>query len=98
ESGQSSFEAWMAGDRARAQALVDESRQDDVPLYASLKERNVDFVRCRPVRKPLSSYLQWELQCYHFNAQHGERILFLDDAVFQRAFAADIQHDFMVFD
>lgn len=95
EPGNPSYEALEEGDFHKALQLVPKARSEDIALYQSLSERNVDFIRCRPIVKPLTEYLRWELECYRFNAKHGERIYFLDRS---NIFDEVALHDFMVFD
>lgn len=95
EPGNPSFEALEEGDFDKALQLLPKARCEDIELYQALSERNVDFIRCRPIVKPITEYLRWELECYRFNAKHGERIYFLDrSGVFDEL----ALHDFMVFD
>lgn len=98
EEDSASWRAFMAGDRAEALVLLPSSRQDDVALYASLAQRRIDFVRCRPLTFPLSSYLQWEFEVYKFNAAHGERIFCCNRASIDSLFDLEARHDFLVFD
>jgi hypothetical protein len=90
-----SFEALQRGDLKKANELLEDSRKDDIILYSPLNKRQVDFIRCRPVVKPISTYLQWEIECYKWNEKQGERIYFLN-----RTYIFDnlALHDFMVFD
>jgi Family of unknown function (DUF6879) len=95
EPGNESYEAFESGDFTKAVRLLEKSRLVDVELYASLEKRGVDFIRCRPIVYPLSDYLKWEMECYKFNAKHGELIYFSEDL---RPFDDMAFHDFMVFD
>ncbi|NHC33591.1 DUF6879 family protein [Scytonema millei] len=95
EPGNPSFEALEAGDFYKALQILPEARSEDVDLYQSLSRRNVDFIRCRPIVKPITDYLRWELECYRFNASYGERIYFLERSSIFDELAL---HDFMVFD
>ncbi len=95
EPGNPSFEELEKGNFEKAVELLPEARENDVELYRQLSERNIDFVRCRPVVAPLSTYLRWEIGCYDFNAKHGERIFFTDRSSVFDEYAL---HDFMVFD
>jgi hypothetical protein len=99
EPGNVGWELLEKGDFEAAVATVPKNRQVDVPLYASLAERNITFTRCRPVEVPMSSYLRWELVSYDFNAVHGERIFFFNKQdVLSFEFDQVVGHDFMVFD
>jgi hypothetical protein len=95
EVGNPGYEALQSGDLTKAVRLIPDIRQDDLDLYRSLLEKKVDFIRCRPIIKPLSTYLQWELECYKWNEAHGERIYLLDRSSIFDNYAL---HDFMVFD
>ncbi len=95
EPGNPSYEALERGDFDKALELLPQARSEDVALYASLTRRRIDFIRCRPIITPITEYLRWELECYKFNADHGERIYFLDRSDLFDEYAL---HDFMVFD
>jgi hypothetical protein len=96
EPGNPSWELLSKGDLEGAMQLIPATRQADVPLYDSLAERSVRFLRLRPVVFPLSNYLQWELGSYAFNEEHGESIYFLEQPT--DIFDNFVCHDFMVFD
>lgn len=98
EPGNPSWELLVEGDLAGALALIPSVRQVDVDLYNSLAERGVEFLRCRPVQLPLTSYLEWELGCYDFNAKHGEKIFFVDRNESSELFDSYALHDFLIFD
>lgn len=98
QSGDLSWELFLAGDVDGALELIPQMRQIDVSLYKSLALRGVHFVRCRPVNFPLTQYLQLEMECYEFNEAHGENIRFINGAVFTKLFDSTALHDFMVFD
>jgi len=98
EPGNPSWERLAAGDFDDAVRTVPDARAADVPLYESLRQRGVHFVRCRPVGDPISLYLRWEIACYDFNAAHGEEILFAPLALAAPLLRDRIHHDFMVFD
>jgi hypothetical protein len=98
ERGNVSLELFLEGKVGESIALIPEIRSGDLDLYKNLQSRKVDFFRCRPVQLPLSEYLKWEFECYHFNIKYGEKIYCLDWNVFQNHFDEIIQHDFMVFD
>lgn len=98
EPGNPSWEALARGDFEEALRLIPASRAVDVPLYMALRERRVEFIRCRPVRLPLTDYLRWEFACYDFNAAHGEQILCAAEAEVAALFKERLHHDFLVFD
>lgn len=95
ESGNPSYEAFFAGNFPKSLSLLEESREEDVPLYDSLRRRGVDFIWCRPVLYPFSDYLKWEFECYKFNEKWGEQIFISRDSDLYRQYAL---HDFMTFD
>lgn len=98
QTGNASYEQLAAGNLRRAIELIPVSVQGDADLYRALRERRVDFVRCRPVEYPLTDYLFWELQHYAFNSREGERIFCLPLAAHRALFNEYATHDFMVFD
>lgn len=98
QPGNPSYDALVAGDLARAIDLIPSSVEGDRALYASLRERRVDFVRCRPIGRPLTPYLTWEMRHYEFNAREGERIFCCELTDNARLFSEYAKHDFMVFD
>lgn len=93
-----SWRALAAGDWGRALDLIEESRQVDDSLYADLRSRGIDFIRCRPLEFPPSDYLRWEFRIYERNARQGERIFCLNRAILAEFFETVATHDFMVFD
>jgi hypothetical protein len=97
ETGNESFDNWMDGNPKSALKLIYTVRNDDVSLYNELKSKKIKFIRCRPVKLPLSNYLLWELECYKFNTLFGENILFLEEEHFLK-YAHLANHDFIVFD
>lgn len=98
QDGNPSYDAFIAGDMKRAIELIAESVAGDRELYASLRQRRVDFIRCRPVALPMSPYLKWEMKHYEANAGEGERIFCCDIAANESMFSQYALHDFMVFD
>ncbi len=81
-----------------ARERIKEARKMDVSLYKSLIERNIDFIRCRPILQPLSLYLQREMFCYEFNSKHGEKIFFVEYEKAKDLLKNFFHHDYMVFD
>jgi len=98
ESGNLSWELFSKGDLEGAMEALASFRQKDVPLYSSLAEKNVRFLRLRPVVLPLTSYLRWELGAYAFNEAHGESIYFVERALEANLFDSYAHHDFVLFD
>lgn len=95
EPGNPSYDAMDKGNFSEALQLLPKVRSEDISLYQSLSNKNVDFIRCRPIIKPITRYIQWELECYKFNSIYGERIYFLDQSPIFDELAL---HDFMTFD
>ncbi|GAA5578332.1 hypothetical protein JFY64_02485 [Porphyromonas gingivalis] len=98
EEGNESYRTLMTKGIEKAIELIPSSRSSDIELYTKLRKENIDFIRCRPIQLPLSKYLAWELECYVFNASHGEKIYCLDYGTNRDIFIQQAQHDFMVFD
>lgn len=95
EPGNASYEALVRGDFELALKLLPKVRTEDDELYQTLAEKKVDFIRCRPVVRPISNYLKWEIECYKLNELQGERIYFTEQSEIFDRYAL---HDFMVFD
>src|ERR1700733_2554972 len=93
-----SWKLWGNGDLKGSIEVLPAVRAADVPLYQMLAERNVRFIRLRPVQFPLTDYLKWEIECYHFNSRHGEQIYFVDHTAARRLFDSYARHDFVLFD
>ncbi len=70
----------------------------NVELYKSLSERKIDFVRCRPVKFPISEYVKYEFKAYELNNKHGEKIYCVEYDTLREVFEKLALHDFMVFD
>ena len=98
EPDNESFVAMKNGDWDRSMSLLRKSRAADVCLYKSLSERGVDFIRCRPLKFPLSNYLRWELEIFKFNAEMCERIFCCNYDALDFVFTDYARHDFMTFD
>jgi hypothetical protein len=98
EPGNPSWEKLIDGNLEEALRLVPAARAVDTPLYESLRQRGVRFLRCRPIRFPLTLYMRGEIACYEFNAAHGEEILFADCKEVAELLQTRARHDFMVFD
>nr|VFJ96491.1 MAG: hypothetical protein BECKH772B_GA0070898_1009215 [Candidatus Kentron sp. H]VFK02427.1 MAG: hypothetical protein BECKH772C_GA0070978_1009015 [Candidatus Kentron sp. H]VFK04039.1 MAG: hypothetical protein BECKH772A_GA0070896_103752 [Candidatus Kentron sp. H] len=95
EPGNASYEAMLRGDLDLSLQLLPEIRKEDDELYDFLRQKKVDFIRCRSVIRPLSEYLKWEIESYKLNETKGERIYFSDHS---ELFVSYAQHDFMAFD
>lgn len=93
-----SFVAMRGGDWELSMSLLAKSRSDDLPLYESLVERGIDFIRCRPIKFPLSDYLRWEMEVLKFNAEHCERVFCCNLDALDFIFLNFARHDFMTFD
>lgn len=93
-----SLELYNQGKVEEAIKLLYYFRSSDVELYQSLRERKIDFIRCRPVEFPIIEYLKWEIECYHFNSFYCEKIYFSKKSDLEDIFNNVAKHDFMVFD
>ena len=98
EPGNPSWELLKKGDFDGAMKALPATREEDVPLYRSLDERGVRFLRLRPVALPLTDYLRWEIGAYDFNSKHGELIYFVEWDATADLFERYARHDFMTFD
>jgi len=95
ECGNISYEALQDGNYELALQLLPQVRAEDDELYRALLNKKVDFFRCRPIVRPISEYLRWEIECYKLNERMGERIYFSEHNDLFDKYAL---HDFMVFD
>lgn len=78
EPGVPSWEAFAAGDWPRALELNEQQRdavRDKVREDAELK---VESRRVRIVQKPITGYIQWEMQYFRLLAEAGESIRVVD--------------------
>ena len=88
----------MEGDLKAAIGKIPASRAVDLPLYNDLCKRRVEFARCRPIVFPRSKYIDWELNVYDYNSQHGERIYCFNFETLSIFVSDFLHHDFMIFD
>lgn len=98
ENENKSYQEMRKGSFERSLELLEASRKDDKDIYDSLKSRGIDFIRCRPIKYPLSDYIKWELHVYDYNSIYGERIFCCNYEVVKEILKNNILHDFMVFD
>lgn len=91
-----SWNLWEVGKKEEAMSILPRVRSVDLPLYADQRARKIDFIRSRPVIEPISEYLAWEIQVYHFNSAQGEKIYFFDGIKHSDLLKTAL-HDFMVF-
>lgn len=98
EPDNESFLAMQRGDWDRSMSLLKEARSPDAPLYEALQARGVDFIRCRPLKFPLSDYLRWEMEVYKLNSAMCERIFCCNYDAADFIFSNYAHHDFMTFD
>ena len=98
EGNDPSFKLLQSGKLSEAIFLLKQTHNGDKKLYDSLKERKIDFIRCRPVIFPLTNYLRWEFEAYKINIEDGERIYCIDKSEWNSISENLAFHDFMVFD
>lgn len=99
QSGDKAYDALTKGDWTEAVRLIPESRSVDLPVYVDLRQKGVDIVRCRPISSPMSNYLKWELENYHYNKEYGdERIFVCNRIAITPIFEQSASRDFIVFD
>lgn len=96
EPGNPAWEALQIYGIEAAAELITTVRHADFELYSRLRQRGVDFVRCRPVSLPPTEYLRFAFCAYVVNSGQGERILISRADL--EAFRTSALHDFMVFD
>lgn len=98
ESGNLSLDKALEGKWAEAVALIPEVRKVDDDLYQMVRDKKLEFLRCRPIEFPLSPYLRWELEVYKYNHEQGERIFCCNRYSLDKIFEEFAKHDFMIFD
>lgn len=81
EPGNPSWEAFAAGDMRRALDLIDENRAAQRDFKKIFDDRDAHFYRLRIIEDPLSSYLKWELAHFRLNAEEGEKIYIVNQAM-----------------
>jgi hypothetical protein len=73
EPGDPSWEAFMAGDWARAMELNEAERPAAAAQVAEERARGVEVRRLRVVTDPPSPYVQWEMSFLRLLAEAGDR-------------------------
>ncbi|QVQ50016.1 hypothetical protein J4H86_13635 [Spiractinospora alimapuensis] len=71
EHGDPSWEAFVAGDWERSLVLNEQERVGARAEASSLRERGVEIRRLRIVEKPVTPYVQWEMQYFRILAEEG---------------------------
>jgi hypothetical protein len=98
EPGNPSFDLLSSGKFDEAVDILGEFLGEQDPIDRSLQSRGVDFIRCRPVLYPLTTYLKWEFETYKYSAKNLERIFCCSLDLTRPIFDQIATHDFMVFD
>lgn len=93
-----SYNAMLEGRVTDLQKAISKFREVDDDLYLFIKKKQADFIRCRPIKFPINSYIKWEIECYKYNADKGEKIFFVDYDELDNIFLHYALHDFMIFD
>lgn len=78
EPGVPSWEAFAAGDWPRALELNEQARAAVADKVREDAELKVESRRVRIVEKPITGYIQWEMQYFRLLAEAGESIRVLD--------------------
>jgi hypothetical protein len=76
EPGMPSWEAFAAGDWARALELNERERDTVLAKVAEDESLGVESRRLRVVEYPVTPYLQWEMQYFRLLAEAGEDLLY----------------------
>lgn len=74
EPGDASWEAFAAGDWARALELNEADRSEAEAMAEKDREVGIETRRIRVVEKPISPYVQWEMQFLRFLAEAGQAL------------------------
>ena len=91
------FVSFSKGDIHRFLARLLDLRMDDKPFYESARARGTSFSRVHSIRLPLSDYLKYEFNSYHFNKKMGEDIAIIEELTVLASLGTP-PPDFMVFD
>lgn len=86
------------GDWEKAKEEIAKSRLHDDPIYKLVREKHLDFIRCRSIEFPKTTYVRWELEVYKQNVSLGEKIYCCNRYTISDVFDLYATHDFMVFD
>lgn len=78
EPGDASWEAFNGGDWALAMNLLEERRSDLLAYHREVAEVGTSTYRIRVVEKPISPYLQWELNLLKIRDETGGPIRVID--------------------
>lgn len=78
EPGVPSWEAFAAGDWRRSLELNEQARESVVAKVREDAELKVESRRVRIVERPISGYIQWEMQYFRLLAEAGESIRVVD--------------------
>ncbi|MDA0565540.1 hypothetical protein LG943_14620 [Streptomonospora sp. S1-112] len=80
EPGDASWEAFAAGDWARALELNEADRAQAENMVAKDREVGMETRRIRVVERPVTPYLQWEMQFLRLLAEAGQSLRVLTAA------------------
>lgn len=78
EQGSPSWDAFAAGDWADALRLIEADRDSVAAYFQDIARRGFAFRRLRIVERPVSPYLQWEMNSFRLRSEMGEQIRVLD--------------------
>lgn len=98
EPNNTSYLAWIKGDKAEALRLIDENIARDSEFFTHCARQGVNQVRLRAVELPLTSYLEWEFLTYQVTARYGQRILIADLGDVETSKPLKDGSDFLIFD
>ncbi|MFF2541687.1 DUF6879 family protein [Kitasatospora sp. NPDC058063] len=74
EPEDASWRAYLGGDRVKAWELIEARRDDLLRLSRLAADHACRLLRVRVVERPLTPYLEWELQLLRVRAECGELI------------------------
>lgn len=72
------WQAFVSGDWSKSLAIFESERSDIQAEAAKYERRNTEFRRLRVVERPVSAYVQWELQSLKIFDESGMPIRVLD--------------------
>jgi hypothetical protein len=97
EIGNASWNAFSNGDTAQSIAFLKEGLNRSIPFYERVRALQINSHRVRPVRWPLTRYLQWEFLSYEESIRQGQRVSLYDPESDGIPPAAELS-DFILFD
>jgi hypothetical protein len=97
EVDNASWNAFSSGDTRKSLSLLREGLNRSLPFYERVRALKINSHRIRPVRWPLTRYLQWEFLSYEESIRQGQRVSLYDLAADNIPPLSELS-DFILFD